>query len=129
MRKTFDNVLKGIAISFIVTTLFMMVYAKYGTGLVIFKVYTVWLFFGIVAGAITFIFSLKIKMQYKIILHIVVLSLCWYISMISTFKLFNLSNSIPISAVIIFVLIYIFISFIFGVVEKKNLEKLNENFK
>lgn len=129
MKKCINNILIGIGISCIITTVYMFFYARYGTGQEIFNVYLIWMGFGTIAGIISLIFSLKIHMIIKYTIHIIILSLSWYMSMYYTLKIFKIEFNIPLTAILLFIIIYVFISFCFGLAEKKKIDELNKKFQ
>lgn len=125
MKKVFDYIITGAGISFIITTMFMLYYIDGNTGKEVVNVYTIWLVFGITTGLLSFVYKLRINIYIKQLFHITILLITWYISMHYTFKILGLDIEIPINALILFLVIYILISLIYGYIEKKKLNKLN----
>lgn len=129
MKTLVNKVAVGLAISYIITSGFMIFYSSKMTGVEAFHTYLIWGVFGIVVSTLSLIYDLRIAFPIKVLGHGIVTAGLWYATMNYMFSMLDLDMSFPISAVILFLIIYLIIWIITYFIEKRTIAKLNEKFK
>ncbi|WOO87936.1 DUF3021 family protein [Mollicutes bacterium LVI A0039] len=129
MRKFMEKALIGIAIAYLITTMYMLKYAVYYTSEELVVLYGIWATFGFVAGTTTMVYDLIENKIYATLCHFICLITFWMIAITYTIDV-DISIMV-IASIQFFLYTYLSIQSSIAILERtsKQLIKISKSIK